>query len=495
MTLKVAVMIESSQLHLLEAHVSSQKVDQIQAHSLPIPDHLRSEEWSDALGEWLKEELIRLDVKSKHVLLGLESPYVVQRCLSLPAQNEADVQRMVELHITASQFIKSDQSRYDFVVDSKKGTTETQAILAITTNELLNAYKQTFSHAGFILDTITTANYGCIQYLRHHEPEKLAGLGLLILQDDQQLRLAAFSDDAVIALHHEILDARDPRQPQVIQVVRRFIGSAEQRAEGSNQFNKAFLVCSQHDLKDLAGKLESELSLELTSLDLASLTPDDLSAEQCSSQAYCCLMGMLLTSTGKKPNQLDILHPSGVKSKKRKYIAVAMATAACLGLILVSVVMQLQNRNRIVTTELEALQRELTELTEKNATGQNIIAKVNAMREWEKTNITWINEISEVQTRMPEASQAYLSELDFAAVDPAKPPKARAAGFAKKQSDVMKMNERFSYESEKFAVSPKPFFESEQVKQFPHQFALEIELIKPQTLMSKKNKKSSQNTD
>ena len=110
MTLKVAVMIESSQLHLLEAHVSSQKVDLIQAHSLPIPDRLRSEEWSDELGEWLKEEIIRLDVKSKHALLGLESPYVVQRCVSLPAQNDADVQRMVELHITASQFIKSDQS-------------------------------------------------------------------------------------------------------------------------------------------------------------------------------------------------------------------------------------------------------------------------------------------------------------------------------------------------------------------------------------------------
>ena len=62
----------------------------------------------------------------------------------------------------------------------------------------------------------------------------------------------------------------------------------------------------------------------------------------------------------------------------------------------------------------------------------------------------------------------------------AKRGKATASGFAKKQSDVMQMNEEFSSDSKQFVVNPKPFFESDVVEKFPLQFELDIELIQPQ---------------
>ena len=117
------------------------------------------------------------------------------------------------------------------------------------------------------------------------------------------------------------------------------------------------------------------------------------------------------------------------------------------------------------------------------------------MRDWENTNINWFHEITELQKRMPDSKQAYLSELDFSVRGIEQPPKATGSGFAKKQADVMRMNEQFSSDSHQFVVNPKPFFESDVVEKFPLQFELDIELIQPKVFSAKSRNNASVNKE
>ncbi|OUW77304.1 MAG: hypothetical protein CBD74_12390 [Saprospirales bacterium TMED214] len=477
---RIALLIDSQHLHLLQGATGGHSIEPTLARSIRIPDALRFDEAPDKFSDWLIQELADLGVSAKRTVFALESPYVLQKCITLPVRTDNDLAKMVELHVAGSQFIKAEQARYDFLIESRRPDNKTGVLLALTTAELVNSYQHTFACADLKLDLLTTANYACTNYVRTQLPEAIANCDLLIFKDAQHLRLTALVDSSIVALHEERI-GQGPEDPeQLIQAIRRFRGSVSQNVDDHGGLNKILVLCSKTEHETLAPAIQAEFGTKPEIIDFESIRPENIETDNCSPQALCCLQGLLMMADASRSDRLDILHPTGVKSTRQKQLISVFSAIGIACVLLIIAISYIRHRSAVVNGEFTTLQAELNALTEKNQKGQSIIAKVNAMRDWEKTNINWFHEITELQKRMPDSKQAYFSELDLVARGIEEPPKATASGFAKKQSDVMQMNEEFSSDSKQFVVNPKPFFESDVVEKFPLQFELDIELIQPQ---------------
>lgn len=477
---RIALLIERQHLHLLQGTTGGQTIEPTLARSIRIPDSVRFEEAPDKFSDWLMQELADLGVSAKRTVFALESPYVLQKCITLPVRTDNDLAKMVELHVAGSHFIEAEQARYDFLIESRRQEDKTGVLLALTTADLVDSYQQTFACADLKLDLLTTANYACTQYLRTKLPEAIANCDLLIFKGAQHLRLTALVDSAIVALHEERIGEGPVAQEQLIQAIRRFRGSVSQKVNDYEGLNRILVLCSKTEQETLAPVIQAEFETRPETIDFESILPENIETDSCSPQALCCLQGLLLMAEAPKNDRLDILHPTGVKSARQKQLISIFSAIGVACALLIIAISYIRHRSAVVNTEFTTLQTELNALTDKNQQGQAIIAKVNAMRDWEKTNIDWFHEIAELQKRMPDSRQAYFSELDLVARGIDQPPKATASGFAKKQADVMRMNEEFSSDSKQFAVNPKPFFESDVVEKFPLQFELDIELIQPQ---------------
>lgn len=485
---RIALLIDRQHLHLVEGTARGQKIEIKLARSIQIPDALRFDEAPDNFGNWLKQELADLGVSANRTVFALESPYVLQKCITLPGKTEQDLAKMVELHVAGSQFIKAEEARYDFLIESRGGENKTGILLALTTADLLNSYKHTLECADLKLELLTTANYACMKYVRSKLPAATRDCDLLIFKDAHHLRLTAFVDSSIVALHEERLEEGFLNEEQVIHAARRFRGSVKQKVDEHQELNRILLVCSENENTTLAPAIHAEFDIDPTIIEFESILPEPASSGECDPHALCCLQGLLLMAEEPKSNRLDILNPVGVKSARQKTLNATFAAVAIACVFVIIAFSYIRHRSSVINAEFETLQNELNAITEKNQNGQSIIAKVNAMRDWEKTNINWFHEITELQKRMPDSKQAYFSELDLAARGIKQPPKATGSGFAKKQTDVMRMNEQFSSDSSQFVVNPKPFFESDVVEKFPLQFELDIELIQPKVFNSKPRK-------
>lgn len=479
---RIALLIDRQHLHLVEGSARGQEIETTLARSIQIPDALRFEEAPDKFGDWLKQELTDLGLGTNRTVFALESPHVLQKCITLPAQTDHDLAKMVELHVAGSQFITADQARYDFLVESRQLENKIGILLALTTADLLNSYQHTFEYAGLKLELLTTANYACIHYVRSKLTEETQGCDLLIFKDAHHLRLTAFVDSSIVALHEERIVEGVLNEEQLIHATRRFRGSVKQKIDEHSEFNKILVACSDSEHTTLASAIRSEFDVNPQVIEFESILPGNVSADECSPYALCCLQGLLLMAEEPKSNRLDILNPTGVKSARQKQLLTAFSGIGIACVLLLVALFYIRHRSATANADFATLQNELNVLSEQNQARQSIIAKVNAMRDWERTNVNWFHEITELQRRMPDSKQAYFSELDFAARGIEQPPKATASGFAKKQADVMRMNEQFSSDSEQFVVNPKPFFESDVVEKFPLQFELDIELIQPKIL-------------
>ncbi len=487
---RIALLIDRQHLHLLQGVTNGQNIETTLARSIRIPDASRFDEAPEKFGEWLMQELADLGVSAKHAVFALESPYVLQKCITLPASTDHDLASMVELHVAGSQFIKAEQARYDFLIESRRQDDKIGVLLALTTSELLTSYQHTFACADLKLELLTTANYACTNYVRTKLPEATANCDLLIFKDAQHLRLTAMVDSSIVALHEERIEESPANQEQLFHAIRRFRGSVSQKVGDIGDLKKILVLCSKSEHKILAPVIQAEFEAQPEIIDFESILPENIEADQCSPQALCCLQGLLLMADASKSDRLDILHPTGVTSAKQKQLISVFSAIGIACVLLIIAISYIRHRSAVINAEFTALQAELNTLTEKNLKGQSILAKVNSMRDWEKTNINWFHEITELQKRMPDSKQAYFSELDFSARGIEQPAKATASGFAKKQADVMRMNEQFSSDSNQFVVNPKPFFESDVVEKFPLQFELDIELIQPQ-LFNKNARKST----
>ena len=492
---RIALLIDRQHLHVLEGTASDQDIETKLARSIQIPDSLRFDEAPDKFGDWLKQELAELGVNANRTVFALESPYVLQQCITLPGKTEHDLARMVALHVAGSQFIAAEEAKYDFLIESRGAENKTGILLALTTSDLLNSFQHAFNCADLKLDLLTTANYACTRYVRSKLPEATHDCDLLIFKDAHHLRLTAFVDSAIVALHEEQLNEDSLNEEQLIHATRRFRGSVKQKVDEHRELQKILLVCSQTEHSTLVPAIHAEFDIKPQLIDFESLFPENISAAECVPHALCCLQGLLLMAEESKSKRLDILNPTGVKSARQKTLIAAFSAAGIACVLLIIAFSYIRHRSSAIDAEFTTLQNELNAITEKNQKGQSIIAKVNAMRDWENTNINWFHEITELQKRMPDSKQAYLSELDFSVRGIEQPPKATGSGFAKKQADVMRMNEQFSSDSHQFVVNPKPFFESDVVEKFPLQFELDIELIQPKVFSAKSRNNASVNKE
>ncbi len=243
------------------------------------------------------------------------------------------------------------------------------------------------------------------------------GLIVDVLPDGADLTV--ISSGQVVFMRSVRLPIRDDVKAQVAALVgelRRTIGAAQNQMGGSRI--EQIILCgdeSQHAV--LRQRVAEALSLDVVTFDPFEAVRPTRQLKQNlpeNSGRYAPLLGMLACKATGTGHTLDFLNPRKrpkPPSNKRRNVVIAASVAVVLALGTLVVMIQKQK----LDDQIAQLNQESTELDVAVDKARNLVARVDRIKVFTDGDITWLDEIREVATHLPDADHVILHEISMGA--------------------------------------------------------------------------------
>jgi Tfp pilus assembly PilM family ATPase len=389
------------------------------AFALPLTPSEPGETFADPqVGKMVADALNERGSPCSETLVAVGRASIELRLLSLPPAPPEEVPDMVRFQAMQSFTAIGEDWPLDYV--ELEETEEAHKVLAAAISpKLVSQISNTCDSGSLTPRRLVLRPFAAASLLDRNGPslEGRATLMVDVLADEADLTV--MEGDKVVFMRTVRLPSTDDVEVQsraLVGEIRRTIGAAANQLHGRRV--DQFVVCgAANGHQELKTALGNSLSVEVASFDpfegvrLSKSLRDRLPENP---GRFAPLLGMLADEVAGARHAVDFLHPRkrpAPPSQKRRYLLIGATVAAAV----LAIVGTIWGRLHSLDNQIAELRIESAALNDVVERANGIIGKVNAIDEFQDGDITWLDELREAASHLPNADDTILDELSFGA--------------------------------------------------------------------------------
>ncbi len=479
----IALDWEKHQINGVDAQLSKGKVHVKRCFRLLWSDDFDPVAQPGKAARWLREELQRLGVGGRQVLISLPREATVVRQLKVPNVADAELPDLVRLQAETKSSSSLDQFLLDFLpLPHSVNSTTRQVLMATISRELADRLRSLTGAAGLELVSIglcpvsTAELVARVENRRNDDPHRTT---LVVARQGPRVEISIMQQRQLLFTHSTQLAGTSEQQDNqlIMAEINRSFGAVS-RLDVETDVARVWAIGTESENRTLCEALQERLACEIWSLDplsdaeISCDSPDD----SANHAQYAGPIGLLLATAEPAVEAIDFLNPrqTVVKTDRRKLYA-GMAAAALL-LIAGGAFVGLKLHLSKLDAEIEERQAEVNALDKAIENGQPQLRSMTVVNEWNERNIKWLNEMLKLTEVLPGTDRIYLADVRFNPSAGATVAQIEANGFARDWSDVEQLQQKLK--SRNYEVQPAKYEKNNSDDSgYPYRFVLSLRLV------------------
>ncbi|MGO8745634.1 MAG: type IV pilus biogenesis protein PilM [Thermoguttaceae bacterium] len=333
---------------------------------------------------------------------------------TLPPATDAELPELVENQAMRDSQALTEGAALDFTALDDDSPGPRQVVAAVLPDSQQKTIREACAAAGFPPQRIVLRPFAAASLCRHLAP--LSDQVCLLVS------LAAEEADLTILLEGRLVFTRTARLPaaeseeaaaeRITAEVRRTLLVAQQGPLGGRSIEHVFLFGSPGEHQVLADRIGEDLGLATTVLDPFEATDGAAPLEREKAGRFAPLLGMIVDEAHGRLPAIDFLHPKRPPPPANRQRPLWIAAALLLTLA-GGVWYHVWDKS----TALDKEYRQLVQQKKKNAERLQEIDQqgdlIEAVRQWESTDVNWLDELRELSLRFPSVREAVVERISF----------------------------------------------------------------------------------
>ena len=435
--------------------------------------------------EWLKPQLARLGITGGEALVALPRDEAVVKRIELPEAPDDELPVLVRFQAGAKSSVALDELNLDFIpLPRRSDVPGREALLATVPRQTIDEVTTVCRISGLqaVLIGLTAAAVAeLVARAESSRDDAASGASLVVGRHGNRVEISMLRRCHLLFSHSARLsEAATGQEAQAIvaEVSRALV--ALRGAIADVKIERAWTLVSATEHEQLAESLHRRLQCEVLSLDpFASVDRDPKVADAAADRSlFAGPIGMLLAKSDPRVPGLDFLSPRrpAVKrniKRQQKILAGAVAAVLAFGLI----GYQWMRLSRL-DSEIDDKNVEETALNDKLKVYEPSDQTAGLVARWDAEGEDWLEELAELNTRMPPTDKVYLNKLRL---EPRSGQAAAAVihldGFARDQNEVLLLNPRFLVAGDRYQGRPVKELPDSKQEYYPAAFSKIIQLM------------------
>jgi len=412
---------ETHQLCGLEAEVSKSRVRIRQSFCLTWPEDIDPITDPKQAGEWLKEELGRLGIKSKTVLVSLPREVAVVRHLELPNAPDDELPDLVRLQAEMKSATSLDKLHLDFLPLPVSPDAEGRGVLMVTiAAETEKRIRAVLNEAGLEPESVGVSSIATSELIVRagqrlgFDPNEI---NLVVSRHGERVEISILRQQMLLFTHSTQLTGDTPQSNHklILSEVNRSVVALNRLLEGK-RIQQGWVIGTDEGSRTLCAYLGEQLNCPVEGLDPFGSEEISVIGEIPENRAlFSGPVGMLLAKTGSMVEGIDFLDPRKpvVKPDRTK----ARMIVAAVGLLLLAsgsyggLQMKLSGLEKQITTT----KGKISKIEKKLKDGKPVLKSAAAIGDWDQRNINTLDQMQEFNEILPGTHQIYLSSYQLSA--------------------------------------------------------------------------------
>lgn len=402
---------------------------------------------AEQVGRQLAGVLAEHGLTGSDALLAVPRASIELRTLTLPQAPPEEIPDMVRFQAMQAFTSIGEDWPLDFIeLDSHEQSINVLA--AVVAPKLVEQMQAVCAASQLKMRCLVLRPFAAISLLHRYEAIDVFRGSLVVDLLPEAADLTAISQGQVVFMRSVRLPVHaDPaaQARALVGELRRTIGAAQNQM-GSSRIEQIVLCGPAQQHAALRESVADALSLDVITFDPFEavrhsrqivLPPAEISGR------FAPALGMLACHATGSGHTLDFLNPRkrpAPPSKRRRNLTVAVAVLAVLAIL----GGWFQVKKSALDAEIADLRQQSFDLEQAVNKARQYVALADRVTEFENGDITWLDEIREVATRMPDADHVILSEIMLGA-DPQRGGRMTLKGNVTSSDVIAELEESLRY--------------------------------------------------
>jgi len=474
----LAINWDKSKLTGIEAHVGVTSVSIKRAFEITWPDQHRPAQDPVSAGSWLKNELHRLGVSAKQVLISFPRHDSTVRLIEIPDVPLDEIPEIVRFQTATKSSVPLGQLMLDYLLmPVQEGKTTRDVLVVSIGKDLHDKALKTFQSMGLEVASTGLSSVSAAEWVAHTTTGDLESPTLILNPTDGYLEMSLIQARRLLFTNSvPVSEADGTVSNQTIQTeLKRFLMARSTQLAGQG-ISSITLIGDESQQLSLIQDLQEQYQCTVEVLNpLASVTTADTSAVPGTVSGP---LGLVYARQHKRLETVDFLHPHKAEEKPdRRKLQIALGVGGLALIVLTAFFLTHQRVSELdeEIAERQKVQRDLDELLKR---GLPTLESVAVIEEWEKSNSPTLKVFQELERVLPGTDRIYLSELSVSRSSGQSLSRLRTTGNAKDDLDVRDLNQQLSYNN--YRVHPKRSNNLTSDTEYPVPFEIDAERLPPQ---------------
>jgi len=473
----------NQQLCGVEASLERGRVRISRCFVLAWPEETNPVEQPLQAGRWLKEELKRLHVQARQVLISLPREEAVMRPLDLPDAPDNELPEMVRFQAATKSTVPLDRLLLDYLPVPKQAGAEGRTVLVATISKALSDRIRTVAGAAELeLTSIGLGAAAAAELVVREERRRHGAVDeprLIVVRHGKQVELSIVAKQHLVFAHTTRLAGLSPEQDNlavVAEMNRSLV--ALHRTIPDLRVSGASILGTADENPQLADLLAERLNCTVQAgVDPLSAAEVELGTSDVpgSRGSYAAPVGRLVAQLGAVVESVDFLHPRKPVAKKNAGRRLMVIGSAGFLLLVLAGSSWFWSALSGLDKEISDLEGEEAELVLFNKQKRPVVEAAKVIGEWDTRNVHWLDQAREIGESLGGPDQVYLEKLHFAVAPRGPLATLQLSGFAKGRPESERLDRRLV--DRNFTVKPHAANVPSKDSEYPYRVEVDLELV------------------
>lgn len=427
----------------LDAQTGKGRVHVRQCFRLAWPEEITGD--PVRAGQWLKQELHKLGIKAKEVLVSLPREEAVVRQLDVPDVPDNELPDLVRLQAETRSASSLDRLILDFLPLPKTGDGPGRQVLVVTIpREKIDRLKGIIDAAGLEAASIGISPIGAGEIIARTDRTQAASgeTTLIVARTGKRVEISLVRQNQLLFTHSAQLHGDDDETDSraAMAEIRRTLG-AQARVDADMTVNRVRIIGSEDENRTLRRLLEEHLECVVLAIDPLVDAPISVDASDSSHRhaAYAGPIGMLLATQSPLVPAIDFLHPrEPVVPRDLRKVKFAAAAAAVV-LLVGGLATYTWLRVRSLNAQIDVLAKNTARITDALTKGKPRIDAAVVVDDWQRRSVDPLAHFNAIAAILPGNDRLYLKNWSVVPATGSGAPQIDSTGIAKEREDLQEL--------------------------------------------------------
>ncbi len=411
----VAVEITETHIKLIQARMNQRGAE----ISVLKVEELKSYD-DESISKALKQILSENKSLSSNVFCVVPRKFAILRTLSLPSQDPVEIRKMVDLQTTKQIPYSKDEVVFDYTVVGKDSSGYSKVVLVIVHQDVISRYLSIFKKAAVELEGIALGSQGiCNWYSLSCKKENRGTKESFVLMDidTSNTDICFYSDGNLISSRAVTFGSRELDKNKLDDFLRQvhLTIAAYKKEKNSQPVSQVKLFSNSESIKDIARRLEEELSMSVEMLEVFTgrIQEKKLTAPAMSKSgdvSFAAILGQVFQASGKQLSFLPFSLTAAKQSRviRKELITCGLLFVACIAFVILTVFIKLNKDEQ----RLKYLDDSIAQTTPQAKKLEEAIKRLELVKQRLNPDVSSIDIIYDLYDLLPEGMGINIFNLD-----------------------------------------------------------------------------------